>query len=105
MRGLLGRRGLDSGQGLLLQPASSIHMFFMRFPIDAVFLGADGEVVKVARNLAPWRVASCRGAKAVVELRAGEAERRDLREGSRLNMSQTAGTSPGPAASLPPFTA
>ncbi len=86
MRGLLGRRGLASGEGLLLRPASSVHTFFMRFPIDVVFLGARGEVLKVASNLAPWRAAAARGAKAVVELAAGEAERRTIREGDRLDL-------------------
>ena len=43
MRGLLGRRSLPGGEGILLQPAASIHTFFMRFPIDVVFL--DRELV------------------------------------------------------------
>ena len=41
MRGLLGRRGLESGEGLLLRPTGSVHTFFMRFPIDAVFLSRE----------------------------------------------------------------
>ena len=84
MRGLLGRRELPSGEGLLLRPASSIHMAFMRFPIDAVFLDAQGRVVKVARELKPWRTAAARRAKAVVELPAGEASRRGIDVGQRL---------------------
>jgi uncharacterized membrane protein (UPF0127 family) len=87
LRGLLGRRGLESGEGLLLRPAGSIHMFFMRFPIDAVFLSSDGEVLKVSANLRPWRTAGARGAKAVIELPAGEAERRAIRAGVRLDVS------------------
>ena len=86
MRGLLGRRRLDSGEGILLRPASSVHTFFMRFPIDVVFLGRDGDVLKIARSLAPWRTAGARGAKSVVELPAGEAERRGLRTGDRLEV-------------------
>src|SRR5919201_2714402 len=74
-RGLLGRAGLDPGEGLLLRPASSIHMFFMRFAIDAVFLDRDLVVRKVVANLKPWRVAFARGSKSVLELAAGEAER------------------------------
>src|ERR687885_1000693 len=76
MRGLLGRRDLPSGEGLLLRPAASIHTFFMRFPIDAVFLGGDGEVLRVAPSVAPWRAASRRGARAVLELAAREGEPR-----------------------------
>jgi uncharacterized membrane protein (UPF0127 family) len=74
MRGLLGRAGLDSGAGMLFRPAGSIHMFFMRFAIDAVFCTADLEVIDVERNLAPWRVAGRKGANVVIELPAGAAE-------------------------------
>lgn len=59
-------------------------MFFMRFAVDAVFLGADGVVLRVAGGLRPWRAASQRGARAVLELAAGEAERRGVRPGDRL---------------------
>ena len=84
MKGLLGRRELRSGEGILLKPGSSVHMAFMRFPIDAVFLDRDLRVVKIAVDLQPWRVAGSRGAKAVLEIPAGEASRRGLTVGDRL---------------------
>jgi uncharacterized membrane protein (UPF0127 family) len=84
MRGLLGRRELEPGEGLLLRPAGSIHTFFMRFPIDAVFLDRERRVLGVAAELPPWRAAGRRGAHAVVELPAGEAERRGVRAGEQL---------------------
>jgi len=84
MKGLLGRRELPSGEGILLKPASAVHMAFMRFPIDAVFLDGDLRVVKVAPDLLPWRAAGSRGAKAVLELPAGEAKRRGLTVGDHL---------------------
>ncbi len=84
MRGLLGRSGLPAGEGLLLRPAASIHMAFMRFPIDAVFLDSTDRVVKVVAELKPWRMAGCRGARAVLELPAGEASRRGLVPGMSL---------------------
>lgn len=83
-RGLLGRRDLPSGEGILLKPASSVHMAFMRFPIDAVFLDRELRVVKIAADLRPWRVAGKRGAKSVLEIPAGEASRRGLTVGDRL---------------------
>ena len=86
MRGLLGRRGLESGEGLLLRPAGSVHTFFMRFPIDVIFLTRDGEVVKVVEKLPAWRTAAARGAKAVVELASGEAERRGIRVGTAISV-------------------
>ena len=83
MLGLLGRRSLPEGEGILLRPAASIHTFFMRL-IDAVFLDRGSAVVAIERDLRPWRVASCRGAHSVLELPAGEAARRRLQPGERL---------------------
>ena len=88
MRGLLGRRSLPAEEGILLVPAPSVHMFFMRFPIDAVFLGRDGTVLKVRENLRPWRVAACKGARSTLELAAGEAARRGIAEGDRIELPE-----------------
>jgi uncharacterized protein len=85
-KGLLGRRDLPDGEGILLRPASSIHMAFMRFPIDAVFLAKDLTVLKVVRNLLPWRMASRFRAHSVLELPAGTCERAGVREGDRLTI-------------------
>jgi uncharacterized membrane protein (UPF0127 family) len=84
MRGLLGRGELGTGEGILLRPASAIHCWFMRFAIDAVFLDEDLVVLKVAPDVEPWRMRSHRGAKAVLELAAGEADRRGVEVGDRL---------------------
>jgi uncharacterized membrane protein (UPF0127 family) len=84
MRGLLGRRNLPQGEGILLEPAGSIHTFFMRFPIDAVFLDRERRVVKVAHGVRPWRTAAGRKARAVLELGAGEAARIGIAEGDAL---------------------
>ena len=70
MKGLLGKRELSTGEGILIQPAPSIHTFFMRFPIDVVFLAKNGEVMKVAPHVGAWRMRSCRRAFAVLELAA-----------------------------------
>jgi uncharacterized membrane protein (UPF0127 family) len=83
-KGLLGRASLGEQEGILLRPGSSIHMFFMRFPIDAVFLDRDLRVLRVAADLKPWRMASKRGAKAVLELPAGRCARAGVREGDLL---------------------
>jgi len=88
MKGLLGRRELPAGEGLLIRPCSSIHMFFMRFPIDAVFVDRELRVVGVAANLRPWRMAWRRGARAVIELAAGEAQRRGVRPGEALVLEE-----------------
>jgi uncharacterized membrane protein (UPF0127 family) len=105
MRGLLGRRGLESGEGLLLKPAGSVHTFFMRFPIDVVFLSREGDVLKVARALPAWRLAGARRAKAALELGADEAERRGISVGTRLDLTVLAGSDSGPATNHPPASA
>jgi uncharacterized membrane protein (UPF0127 family) len=88
MRGLLGRKELPSGEGILLRPSGSVHTFFMRFPIDVVFLDRELRVVAIAANVPPWRMRGARGAKAVLELTAGEASRRALAEGQTLLLSE-----------------
>jgi uncharacterized protein len=94
LRGLLGRRNLPAGDGLLLRPSPSIHTWFMRFPIDAAFLDADLRVLDVSTDLRPWRVAGRRGARAVLELAAGEARRRGLEPGAVLRLVEAGGVHP-----------
>lgn len=86
MKGLLGRRSLPQGEGILITPAPSIHTWFMRFPIDVVFLGRDLEVIDVVEGLEPWHTAGRRNAKSVLELAAGEAGRRGVTVGDRLSL-------------------
>lgn len=72
MKGLLGKESLKNGQGLLIRPCNSIHTFFMKFPIDAVFLDKDNRVVVIFRNLPTYRLTSIyRKSVAVLELPAG----------------------------------
>ena len=84
LRGLLGRGELAAGEGLLLRPAGSIHTWFMRHPIDAVFLDRDMNVMRTVPAIRPWRMAAVRRAHAVLELRAGEAAQRGVEIGDRL---------------------
>lgn len=81
--GLLNKTGLKEGEGLLIKPCSSIHTFFMKFPIDAVFLSRRFKVLKTYSNLAPWRLAGCPfGAHMVLELGSG------VLKGLRLKMEE-----------------
>jgi len=74
--GLMGRKGIEPGGGLLIVPCNSIHMFFMRFTIDAVFIGSDGKVVHLEKQIKPWRVSRVvRKARSVLELPAGTIDR------------------------------
>ncbi len=54
LRGLIGRRSLLPGEGMLILKCNAIHTFFMSFAIDATFLDRDDRVVKTVRNIRPW---------------------------------------------------
>jgi uncharacterized protein len=77
--GLMGRPTLEKGRGLWIEPCNSIHMFFMRFAIDVLFLDRQRRVKKVMLNLKPWRISPIVfGARTVVELPAGTLSDRGL---------------------------
>jgi uncharacterized membrane protein (UPF0127 family) len=85
-RGLLGRDSLPEGEGLWITPCEAIHMFFMKFAIDVVFLDKNKRVVKIASRLKPWRVAGSFRARSVLELPAGTAERSGTQVGDQLEL-------------------
>ena len=83
--GLLGTKSLKPGEGLWIEGAPSIHMFFMKYPIDAVFVDGEGRVTKIVPNLKPWRVVWwARGAKDCLELPAGAAAEAGIQVGDVL---------------------
>jgi uncharacterized membrane protein (UPF0127 family) len=85
MRGLLFAPVLASNEGLWIEPCNSIHTFFMRFPIDVVFLDQSGTVVKVVENIPAWRLAGSFGAVAVIELLAGVARSLGIKRGRQYH--------------------
>ena len=73
LRGLLGRKSLAKGEGLLLEPCRQVHGFFMKIPLDLVFLDQDGHVLKI-EQLLPWHISSfVPSAHAILEVAAGSA--------------------------------
>jgi hypothetical protein len=84
--GLMGRRTLGEGEGLLIEPCSSIHTMFMRFAIDVIFLDEERRVVKIA-TVRPFRAAVGRGSRCVLEVPAGTAERSGLKVGDALTLA------------------
>ena len=85
--GLLRTPEVKPGEGLWIERSPSIHMFFMRYPIDAVFVDADGRVTKVVPNLRPWRVVWwAPRARDCLELRAGEATASGTQVGDELRV-------------------
>jgi uncharacterized membrane protein (UPF0127 family) len=83
-RGLLGRDRLEPGAALVIAPCNSIHMFFMRFAIDVVYVDRAGRVRKIVRALRPWRISAAMSAYAVIELAAGALDNCDIERGDRL---------------------
>lgn len=87
-KGLMGRRELPAGEALLIEPCSSVHTFFMRFPIDVVFLDREDRVVKIAEALKPWRASMGGGGKKALEMRPGAAAEAGIAVGDQLFFTQ-----------------
>jgi uncharacterized membrane protein (UPF0127 family) len=86
MQGLMGKRTMPGG-GLLIEPADSIHTFFMRMPIDLIFLTANGTILKLCPDVRPWRIRLApRGAASVLEMPAGFIRRHSLAQGMALSL-------------------
>lgn len=88
-RGLMMRSpaSFGPGAGLLIDPCSSIHMFFMRFPIDVLYVDRSDRVVRAQRGIKPWRVGPLRtkGARYVVELPAGTIDKTGTQVGDHIS--------------------
>ena len=83
--GLMFRKSLDLNGGLLLKPCRQIHMFFMRFSIDAVFFSKENKIVHLEKNLAPGRMTRyIKDAESVLELNSGTADKCGIAEGDIL---------------------
>ena len=91
MLGLIGRDSLRDGEGMLFERCRAIHTFFMRTPIDVLFLDEHYRIVRVIENLRPWRpLVACASASRVVELAAGSVSRLALRVGDRVRIDERA---------------
>jgi len=85
MKGLLGRASLAEGEALQIDPCNSIHTFFMRFPIDVLFVDKEGLVLRAFSAIRPWRLTRVYfQAKSVIELPAGTLEKTQTFEGDRI---------------------
>ena len=85
LHGLDGRRRLGEGEGLVLEPANGIHMFFMRFAIDAVFVDREWTVLHICPSIKPWRVSRVvRKSRRVIEMPAGQCAQTGTQVGDTL---------------------
>lgn len=88
-KGLLGTKELPEGHGLLIRPCNSVHMLWMSYAIDVVFLSKAMEIVRVIPELKPWRLSPVvKGAYQVLELPEGTISRTGLVPGNKLVVTQ-----------------
>ncbi|WP_458413555.1 DUF192 domain-containing protein [Schinkia sp. CFF1] len=89
-RGLMFRLKPIIGEGILIDPCNSIHMFFMFFPIDVVFVNKIGEIIYMKENVKPWSVIwPVKHAKSVLELPVGTIVKYGIKVGNRVNNFST----------------
>ncbi len=88
LKGLLGTTGLLSEEALILDPCTSIHTFFMKFPIDVIFLDRSNKIIALYSNLNPNRVSGIHWtAKKAVETPAGSIAKLNLQKGQVLSIT------------------
>ena len=90
VKGLLGRSELPSGQALILEPCNAVHTFFMRFPIDLLFVDNNYRVIKALSGIVPNRL-SCTYWKSrlVIELPCGVLKLTGTRDKDQLQLDKT----------------
>src|ERR1700679_955818 len=86
-KGLLGRDGLAPGEGLWIVPCESVHTFFMRFPIDLVYLDRKNTIKKVRSAVGAWRLWACLSAHSILELPAGTIQNTETQVGDILEFA------------------
>jgi len=89
-KGLLGRECLAPGEGLWIIPCESVHTFWMRFPIDLVYLDRKKRIRKLKSSVPAWRLSACLRAHSVIELPAGTIFQTQTRIGDILEFSPAA---------------
>ena len=87
-KGLLGRKGLDHGEGMWIIPCEAIHTFFMQFPIDLIYLDRKHRVKKTRTAVPAWRLSVCFSAHSVLELPAGTVQETRTERGDLLEIVQ-----------------
>ena len=82
------RSELPAGTGLVIDPCSSIHTFWMRFPIDVLYVDKNGTVLRADRAMKPWRIGPLfvRHGRLVIELPAGTIDRTRTERGDHLRL-------------------
>jgi uncharacterized protein len=82
--GLLFRRKLTNTQCLRIKPCNSVHTCGMTYALDILYLDKVGIILKIIKNMKPYRISYCTPSSAVLEFVAGESERLNLQVGNQL---------------------
>jgi hypothetical protein len=86
-RGLLGRECLAPGEGLWIRPCEAVHTFWMRFPIDLIYLDRKNRIRKLVNSVPPWRLSACLLAHSVLEFPSGTIRDTHTQPGDTLEFS------------------
>ena len=89
--GLLKHTRLDPGQGMWIVPCKAVHSFWMKFPIDVVYMDRKKRVRAVRHRMAPWRMSGCMTAYSVLELPVGTIEASGTQAGDQLSFDKREG--------------
>ena len=84
--GLMFRKGISEEEALIFYHAPSIHTFFMRFPIDVIFLDRNMRVIRICRELKPARMVFCKGASCTIECSGGLASSKGIKENHAIKV-------------------
>jgi len=89
--GLLKHSKLDPGEGLWIIPCEAVHTFWMKFPIDVLFLDKKRKILKIRPKMARWKMAACLRAHSVLELPSGTCENTGTLAGDQLELEKIEG--------------
>lgn len=85
-KGLLGKKEIKNDEALIIKPCNSIHMFFMKFSIDVIFIDKNDRVCEMIKNIKPWKVSKIiKEAKYVIELKSGKIEEHNIEIGDLIS--------------------
>ena len=86
LNGLMFRKKLDKGSGLIINPCNSIHMCFMNFPLDIIFVRKDNTICDFIENIKPWRISKIYfDAEYVIELPAGTIKEKNIKKNQKIS--------------------
>ncbi len=87
LKGLLGKTEISDDEALCIKPCKSVHTFFMRFPIDVIFIDRENKVINITKSLKPFKTSKyIKNAMYVIEIGAGMSEIKDVRIGDKVGI-------------------